>query len=230
MNTVYAESTPSDVSAYGGFIDAIGGIATAVVAIVGLNRFAPDLMASIGIIVFGAALLIQGGTLLSEYAHWLNVSPIPQTANAETLADGGLSGLFLFGVAGVVLGILSLLGIVPAELTPIAIIAFGTALLLSSSAVRRLYQLQVQVGHASGTRSHSEMLAGGMSSGSAAVQTLAGLTAVVLGILAVSGGPHAAVLTLTALLIVGVLELLTGSVLSGLVMSFMRPTGERSLR
>lgn len=224
MNTVYAESTPTDVSAYGGFIDAIGGIATGVVAIVGLNGFAPELMAGIGIIVFGAALLIQGGTLLSEYAHWLNVAPT-QSASPEMLADGGLSGLFLFGVTGIVLGILALLGIASAKLAPIAIIAFGTALLLSSSAVRRLYQLQWHAGHAAGTRSQSEILAGGMSSGSAAVQMLAGLSAVVLGILAVSGA-YSAALTLTALLVVGVLELLTGSVLSGLVMSFMHPAGE----
>lgn len=226
MNTVYAESTPTDVSAYGGFIDAIGGIATGVVAIVGLNGFAPAMMAAIGIIVFGAALLIQGGTLLSEYAHWLNIAPSQSAPNAE-LADGGLSGLFLFGVTGIVLGILALLGIATAKLAPIAIIAFGTALLLSSSAVRRLYQLQAQVGHAAGNRSQSEALAGGMTSGSAAVQMLAGLTAVVLGILAVSG-THTAVLTLSALLIVGVLELLTGSVLSGLVLSFMRPVHERA--
>ncbi|MGH8141293.1 MAG: hypothetical protein ACREU2_02050, partial [Steroidobacteraceae bacterium] len=65
MNTAYVDtrSAGGTATAYGGVIDAIGGIAAAVIAIVGLTGFHPELMAGIATIVFGAALLIEGGTL-----------------------------------------------------------------------------------------------------------------------------------------------------------------------
>ncbi len=52
-----------------------------------------------------------------------------------------------------------------------------------------------------------------MAAGSAALQSLAGLAAIVLGILAVSAA-YAAVLTLVGLLVLGATVLLTGSTLS----------------
>jgi hypothetical protein len=61
-----------------------------------------------------------------------------------------------------------------------------------------------------------------MASGSAGVQLLTGLSAGVLGILAVAG-ENPVLLTLVALLLLGITVLLSGSALSGLVMSFMRP-------
>jgi hypothetical protein len=51
------------------FADAIGGVATAVLAIIGLSGAHAEMMTAIATIVFGAALLIEGGTMLSEYAH-----------------------------------------------------------------------------------------------------------------------------------------------------------------
>lgn len=214
MNTAFVESrAAAAATAYGGVIDAIGGIAAAVVAIVGLTGFHPELMAAIAVIVFGAALLIQGGTLLSEYAV---VMPV---AAAEG-GDGGLSVMFLAGIGGIVLGVLGLLGIHMATLGAVAVIAFGSSLVLSSSSVRHLFVLQSTVRRL-GTRSATEMLAGEMASGSAGMQLLTGLAAIVLGILAVSGA-RSAELTLVALLILGITLLMTGSTLSGLVMSFMR--------
>jgi hypothetical protein len=62
-----------------------------------------------------------------------------------------------------------------------------------------------------------------MTSSSAGVQTLAGLAAIVLGILAVAGH-NPAVMILVALLVLGATVVLTGSTLSGLVLGFMRPT------
>jgi hypothetical protein len=70
-----------------------------------------------------------------------------------------------------------------------------------------------------------EYLAGEMASGSAGIQFLAGAAAVVLGIIAVTG-LHGMMLTLVALLVIGLTFILTGSAVSGLVLSFM-PT-ERS--
>jgi hypothetical protein len=220
MNTAFVDSRPAaTATAFGGLADAIGGIAAAVIAIVGLTGFHPEMMAAISAIVFGAALLIEGGTLLSEYAVVMPAMGM----NPEVVSDSGISAMFLVGAGGIVLGILALLGIATVPLTAIAVIAFGAALVLSSSAVRQLFVLQSAARRMS-SRSGSEMLAGEMASGSSGVQLLSGLTGIVLGILAVSG-VRPAVLTLAALLVLGVTFILTGSALSGLVMGFMRQAG-----
>jgi uncharacterized integral membrane protein len=73
------------------------------------------------------------------------------------------------------------------------------------------------------------LLAGEMASGSASVQMLAGLAAIVLGVLAVAG-VNQTILTLAALLVLGSAVILTGSALTGLIMGFMRSTPRRLRR
>jgi hypothetical protein len=125
-----------------------------------------------------------------------------------------------------VLGVLSLLGINSGVLTPIAAIAFGTALVLSSNAVWHLYTLRHAQAKSEAVQSQnvgSEFLASEMASGSAGIQALAGLAAIVLGVLAVAGNTNDLVLNLVALLALGATVVLTGSTLSATVLSFMRP-------
>ena len=140
------------------------------------------------------------------------------------MGGGGLSALFLVGASGIVLGVLALLNIAPQTLVATAIIAFGGAMALSSNSVRHLYRAKQALHRLGVTRMHSagEILAGEMASGSAALQCLAGLAAIVLGILAVTG-TNPMVLTLVGLLVLGATVLLTGSTLSGTVMGFMEP-------
>jgi hypothetical protein len=66
-----------------------------------------------------------------------------------------------------------------------------------------------------------------MASGSAAVQCLADVATIVLGILAVTG-MNAAILTLAALIVLGATILLSGSTLSATVMGFMQPATRSS--
>lgn len=212
--------------AYGGLIDAIGGVATIVLVICGLVGIAPPMMVAIATIVFGVALLIQGGAMLSEYAQIVFPGGV-RTAMPEQMGGNSLALVFLVGAGGIVLGVLSLLGINAAILSPIAVIGFGTALLLSSNAVWRLYALRrnsalmdtsvVQSQHVG-----SEMLASEMASSSAGIQALAGLAAIVLGILALAGSPADLTLNLVALLTLGATLVLTGSTLSATVLSFTR--------
>jgi len=75
---------------------------------------------------------------------------------------------------------------------------------------------------ATGSHLGRDFLAGEMASGSASVQVVAGLAAIVLGILAVTGTSSIPV-ALAALLVLGVTIILTGSTLSGLVPGLMRP-------
>jgi hypothetical protein len=222
MSSTYtgSSSAPVEAAAYGGLADAIGGIATVVLAILALAGVHREIILPIAVIVFGAALLVQGGTMLSEYAGI--IFPAGSTgASSEQFGVGSLSSLFLVGVAGIVLGILALLGISPEILTAIAVIAYGSALMLTSNAVRHLYMLQSSANRSGVPRAGTELLAGEMASGSAGVQMLAGLASLVLGILAVLGINHD-VLTLAALIVLGATVILTGSTLSGLVIGFMR--------
>lgn len=219
MSMTYTEPASAEAAAYGGAADAIGGIATIVLAILALSGIHPDILLAVTVIVFGAALLIQGGTMLSEYAQIYFPSGTA-TASAEQFGGGSISAVFLVGAAGLVLGVLALIGIEPTVLTAIAVIAFGCALVLSSNSVRHLYMLQTATSRALATRSGGEVLAGEMASGSAGVQVLAGLAAIVLGILALAGN-YPATLMLAALIVLGATVVLTGSALSGLVIGFM---------
>jgi hypothetical protein len=223
MSMTLREAMSRESGAYGGMVDAIGGIATIVLAICGLAGIAPAMIVAIATIVFGVALLIQGGTMLSEYAQII-FPPGSRAASVEHFGGNSLSAVFLVGAAGIVLGVLALLGMNPAVLTPTAAIAYGTALVLSSNAVWHLYVLR-SAALRSDTQSQfigSELLASEMASGSAGMQALAGLAAIVLGILAVAGATNDLTLNLVALLALGATLVLTGSTLSATVLSFMR--------
>jgi len=212
MSTTYSESVATETAAYGGLADAVGGIATVVLAIIGLAGVHTDVLMPIAVIVFGAALLIQGGTMLSEFAN------VPGLASAEQIGASGISSVFLVGVAGIVLGVLALIGIAASSLVSVSVIAFGAALLLSSSSVRQLSTVRAAMAPA--TASAATLVAGEMASGSAGVRLLAGLTAIVLGILAVVG-IQAGTLVASALIVVGAAIVLSGSTLTGVVTGFM---------
>jgi hypothetical protein len=217
MSTTYSPAATPDVGSYGGFVDALGGIATIVLAIIGLAGVKAEMLVAIATVVFGAALLIQGGAMLTEFAQ---IETAPETSG--TTSAGGLSALFLVGFAGIVLGVLALLGIYAPILTAAAAIAFGAALVISSSAV---WQLLTSRSIATRFERHSPLLrvmASEVAAGSAGLQAMAGLAVIVLGILAVAG-VYTTCLSLIALLIAGAAIVLTGSSLSGSMTGLMRP-------
>lgn len=217
MSTTYSPAVTTDVGSYGGFVDALGGIATIVLAIIGLAGVKAEMLVAIATVVFGAALLIQGGAMLTEFAQ---IETAPETSG--TTSAGGLSALFLVGFAGIVLGVLALLGIYAPILTAAAAIAFGAALVISSSAV---WQLLTSRSIATHFERHSPLLrvmASEVAAGSAGLQAMAGLAVIVLGILAVAG-VYTTGLSLIALLIAGAAIVLTGSSLSGSMTGLMRP-------
>ena len=222
-----SERMSSESAAYGGFVDAIGGVVTIVLAVIGLTGVKPEMMVSIATIVFGVALLVEGGAMVSEYARLIFPSGV-RAAGIENFGGLGLSAHFLVGAAGIVLGVLALLGIAPISLTSIALIAFGAAMVLSSNSVWRLHQMKrsTMLPAEGQSVSGTAVLANEMASESAGALTLAGLAAIVLGILAVAG-MNPIVLTLAALIALGATLVLTGSSLSATVVSFMRPVEPR---
>jgi len=223
MSMTDTQMLSDERASYGGFVDAVGGIATVVLAIVGLAGISPTLMLGIVTIIFGAALLIQGGAMLSEYARIIFPAGAA-TTRIDQFGGGSLSAIFLVGAAGIVLGLLALLGVAAETLTAVAVIAFGAGLVLSSNSVLNLHLLRTATrpSTANSSKAGSEILAAEMASGSAGIQAIAGLAALVLGILAVTGAA-AGMLSLIALLALGATLVLTGTTLSGVVLSFMRP-------
>ncbi len=159
----------------------------------GLIRLS-DFLLAIATVVFGAALLIEGTSVVTEYV--MAASP-----GAFGMAAGELAAVFLAGLTGIILGVLSLLGIHSEILASAAIITFGLALLLNSSSMLNLYTGKARAG--------SEFIIGG-AVGTAATQALAGIAALVLGILAIAGNQSLA-LDLVALLVLGAALLVTGN-------------------
>jgi hypothetical protein len=229
MNTTYVETRSTEAGAYGGLLDAIGGIATAVLAIIALSGYAHEVLAGVAIIVFGAALLVQAGTLLTEFASMAVPGSMSATSiGTEAIGGDGVSAMFIVGAAGVVLGILALLGVTATVLTSVAIIAFGAAFLLSAGSARHLHQMQSMMRRGALGQSGSELIAGQMAAGSGGLQMLSGISAIVLGILAVCG-VYRVELTLVALLVLGLSIMMTGGSLSGMVLSFMRSSSNQTL-
>ena len=102
MSTVItSERTFQEAATYGGLVDAIGGAATIILTIVALSGVSQSLLGAIATIVFGAALLIQGGTMLTEFTKLMAPPGAAAGTAEEVVGGGGLSSLFLVGAAGI---------------------------------------------------------------------------------------------------------------------------------
>ncbi len=181
-----------------------------VLAILGLTGIEQGYMLPIAALAIGAALLIEGGVMITRYADM--TAELPHHGSMEF--GGGVTAEFLGGCAGIVLGVLALVGVVPQVLVSVAVLVFGSALLLGSGATSRLRNFDF----ASTQHPMAHELAREATLAASGAQALVGLSAVVLGILALT---HIAPVTLTlvALLIVGASIVLTGSAVSSWFMS-----------
>ena len=163
----------------GSALKTVGGIAVAVLAILALVGVIPRILMAIAGIVFGVAMFFEGAGITAEYrklGRWLSDS------SSEHIELAGGTGIEVaVGVAAVVLGILALIGVAPGTLIPVLVITGGAGLMIAVGTVHRLSDLQLMTSGASefGRRLRHESMAG-----AAIVQTLGGLAALVLGILA----------------------------------------------
>jgi hypothetical protein len=167
------------IAAGGVGLAALLGLVTVVLSILGLVNIAPFWMAGISAIALGVALLLSGGFSM----EWFT------TPREHFFFEGenAMSTDVLVGFSGIVLGILSLMGIVPEVLLPVSVLAFGVSMFISS---------WLSASHFSG------------------IKCLTGLTGIVLGILALMNYPVLA-LTLSGLLVLGFGVLFSGSIMSG---------------
>jgi hypothetical protein len=184
--------------------DAAASAAAVVLVILGLANVAPVYMLPVATILLGAALLVKGAAVASRFQELAYETG--DGREAETQLAGGMSAELLAGGAGIVLGILALIHIAPVTLTAVAVIAFGAALLLGGGETFRLSHLhwprqQWDEGALHTARLTAESAGGG--------ESLVGIAAVVLGILALTG-INPGVLVFVGLLCLGGAELVSG--------------------
>ncbi len=189
----------------GSTIEALGGVAAVVLAIVGLADIAPASMVAIAAIVLGAALFLQGGLVAAEYNEIL--TKFEGGPYAEF--GGGLGAEALAGISAMVLGILALFGLDAQHLMATAAIVLGAGMVLSSGVASRLNSVKIEISKGS---EQAKVAAHEAVSGASLTQIFIGLGAVILGVLAlleISPG----VLTLVAMLGLGASTLLSGGAL-----------------
>ncbi len=208
-----------EVVSSGSMIEATGGFAAVILAILGFATVAPAYLIPIAAIALGVALLFEGGAVAARY--WRLPEEIAAGRWASTELAVGMFAEFAAGVAGVVLGILSLLALAPVTLLSTAILVFGIALVLGSGLTYRLNSLEYAVGPG-GTREREEFnwFARFVDRAAVGIQVLIGLVTTILGILALVGIASAALVT-TSVLIIGFSALLSGSAVSSRIMHLM---------
>lgn len=208
------DQATAKVVATGTLAEGIAGAGAMVLAILGLVGILPLLMLYIATIAVGAALLFEGGAVSSRIR-----SLVGSEAKTIEMAEigSGMTAEFLAGAAGVALGILALLGVSPITLVSIAVIVFGGAMILGSSATARINSLSVSRFESSTARAAAQEAIVAASG----VQILVGIGSVVLGILAILGIMQVTLL-LIAVLILGFADIVSGGAIGGRVLSIFR--------
>lgn len=190
---------------------ALGAVVLAIVAIVGVF---PTQLAAIAVICVGAMLLFQGAAVALHYSELLYEAGATDQVNSMESTQG-IATEFLSGTAGIILGVLALVGLVPTTLMSVAVIAYGGSLLLTSGELTWRNALMTH------EREAVRQIVRQIGSAAAGAQLLVGLGMVVLGILGLVG-MAATMMILVAVLATGALILLRSSAIGGLMLEFLR--------
>jgi len=202
-------------SAGGSMVASLLGIGAIVLAILVLAKLYPNFMLHIGVIAVGVALLLESSAVASRFTGIMTGWSRSGLFNAVGMG-GGLGIGFMAGVAGIVLGILALIGYQPAILIPSAIIALGSSLVLGSGFTARLDAMALE---ATGEHPHLRDLGYETIAAAFGMKSLMGLGAIVLGILALLGF-HTMILSLVATLALSFTFFATGSMAGLSTMSY----------
>ncbi len=212
------EVKAAETVAFGSLAEALGGAGAIVLGILGLVGIVSQTLAAIGVIVVGAALLSEGTAILSKYSRLAEGSDTSDSWTGQTELGGGVALEFIGGIGVAVLGILALLSLASITLMAIGVIAYGATLILSAGTMSRLNSMEAARYN---TSSSHLTLARDAVMGSTTIQMLVGVGGVVLGILALVG-MNPITLILVSLLGFGAAMLLSGSTLTGRMLSVVR--------
>lgn len=178
------------------YLQGLTGVAAVALAIIGLAHVFPEVLLAVATIVLGASLLFESGAVAARFSALFSAEENTNVAVSQW--GGGVTTGFMAGFAGIALGILALLHVVPMVLVPIAVIAYGCALVFDSGIYNRLNNLEASMSR----NAISRELAYESGATASGMQMLVGLGAITLGILALVG-INALVLTLVAILGIG---------------------------
>lgn len=222
-----------EIETNGSAVEAVGGLGVIILSILGLAGAEPIFLAPCAGVIFGAALFAQGAYIGAENATL--VSKVSGGAFSGFDLAGGIGVEFLAGGAAIALGILALVGRSPEFLLPALVIAAGAGLILSTGTIQRQSGLKLE---AAGAPEIAQRVVNNSVTSIASAQFLAGLAAIVLGIIAfvptrpglsaVQTAPGASWMTLTlvALLILGATITLTGAALAGRMSQMFNRTSQ----
>lgn len=193
----------------------LSGIAL-VLTLIGLSGIYAGYMLPIATIAIGVAFLVEGLAISTRFSRLLAETSKDRLERTEFSA--GLTSSFLGGTAGVVLGILSLIGVYPMVLIPVALVVFGITLMLNSGLTARLNTLES--GSSEESRSFKRIAHEAMAA-SAGGELMLGLGGVALGVIALSG-ILGVTLSLVGMLIISVSAFVTGAASTSRMLSLTR--------
>jgi hypothetical protein len=198
--------------AAGSMGEAIAGGAAVVLAVLGLTGVLPVDLVSIAAICAGAALFLEGSAIASQYK--VLEREISESSKTRVVLGGGMAFEVIGGLGGMTLGVLGLIGIVPAILVPVSAIVMGSTLVLAAGATERLDKARLHWNSQQQPEAEWTQWIHDSVIGSAGLQVMVGLAAATLGILALVGlAPM--VLSLVAMLSLGGAVLLAGAAITG---------------
>jgi hypothetical protein len=188
----------------GSLSETVAGAGAVVLGVLGIFGLLPGVLDSIATIGAGFAVLVGSMALGARAARLIG-----ERVASHREIGGGLGLAAMAGLAGVVLGILALLGVSRVELLSVTPVVLGAALLIGSAAMARFEQLlRIERG------TEAVYVASG-------AEALIGVGAVVLGILALSG-IASLTLSLVAVLSVGAAVLMSGTSLTSQLLTLTR--------
>jgi hypothetical protein len=197
----------------GGGVIAIAGV---VLSIIGLAGVEPRWLLAAATIAIGVSFLIEGSTIASRLADLLHEHTEGRVQMAEL--GTGTTSETVAGIAGITLGILGALNVVPAVLLPIAAIVYGAGALFGSGTNVSITQLLAMHKEESAMAHRVMRQAVYATTG---LQVLVGLGAITLGIIALAG-VYSLILTLVAMLGVSGAFLLSNTALASRMAAALR--------
>lgn len=200
------DTTTAEVITGGASLEAVGGGAAIVLAIIGLAGYLPFYMAAIATIAAGGAILVHGAAVAARWRQ--TIERFRAERNEELVVSGGMGADVIGGAGGIVLGILALAGIMPTVLLPVAAIVLGASVFLAGPAQPEVAKLAFD-----GDR-RIERIANDAARSAGGMDILVGAGAAVLGILALVHIGPPLVMTMVAMLAIGAGLLVAGGVLA----------------
>lgn len=178
---VYGEGRgiAAEAEPFGLITEGAAGIAAVVLAIIALAGISSGALASITTIIIGVGLMVQAFNAAAEVSRGFSAGGTAVAAAGRGAELGGEIMVDLAaGLAGIVLGILGLVGVNAPHVIPAALIVFGGALILSGATAA-----QSRVSTATTASGAPVQVSYQAPTAMSGLEILVGFAAVILGIL-----------------------------------------------